>query len=224
MNTASIDRLLDPAPLPLEMGYERLQSGVLHVACRTDLQRCSGEMFEWWFRSRPDTPRYRWWHPLDHLSSEWLEGRDGTYVGSIHKVEESFNGTPAKQLLIQFCEPGEFFSAAALVASRASALVCARGGESWNAPRNAAGQVMGSRLFHVGRDTDWGLVLRSHFYLGWDLPAIGKSREQIVQMIPDATAPALLAHCYNEFSFLSRFLPSLFVAENRATHAVALPW
>lgn len=35
---------------------------------------------------------------------------------------------------------------------------------------------------------------------------------------------ALLAHCYNEFIFLSRFLPSLFVAENRATQAVPLPW
>ena len=50
------------------------------------------------------------------------------------------------------------------------------------------------------------------------------SAAQVAQMVPDPIAPALLAHCYNEFSFLSRFLPSLFGAENRATHAVALPW
>ena len=43
-------------------------------------------------------------------------------------------------------------------------------------------------------------------------------------MIPEAFAVALLQHCYNEFTFLSRFLPSLCVAETRATHPVALPW
>ena len=228
MNTTDIDRLLHPDPLPLEMGFERLPSGVLHVACRTDLHRCKGDMLEWWFKFRPDTQHYVWWHPVDHISSQWLEAQTGTHIGSIHKVEERFSGTPAKQLLIQLREPAEFFSPAALKQARSSGavhgLVCGRGGESWQAQRNPAGQVMGSRLFHICRDTEWGGVLRSHFFLGWDLPAIGKSPEQIAQMIPDATAPALLAHCYNEFTFLSRFLPSLFIAENRATQAVPLPW
>ena len=102
--------------------------------------------------------------------------------------------------------------------------MCGRGGESWDAPRDSAGRVLGSRLFHVCRDTEWGLVLRSHFFLGCDLPAVGKSPAEISALIPDAAAPALLAHCYNEFTFLSRFLPSLFIAENRHSHAVALPW
>jgi len=83
---------------------------------------------------------------------------------------------------------------------------------------------MGSRLFHICRDTEWGTVLRSHFFLGWDLPLIGKQPQDIAQMIGDEVAPALLAHCYNEFTFLSRFLPSLHIAENRATHPVSLPW
>lgn len=228
MTFEHLDRLLDATPLPLEMGYERLPSGVLHVACRTDLQRCSGEMFEWWFASRPDTQRYRWWHPLDHISSTWLEGRDGTHIGAIHQVEERFGDSPPRQLLIQLCEPAEFFSAPALSAARqagaVSGLVCGRGGESWQAPRDAGGQVLGSRLFHLCRDTSWGTVLRSHFFLGWDLPMAGATAARITQMIPDAAGPALLQHCYSEFTFLSRFLPSLFIAENRDTHAVALPW
>jgi DAPG hydrolase PhiG domain len=37
--------LLNPTPMPLETGYERLPDGVLHVACRTDLHGCTGEMF-----------------------------------------------------------------------------------------------------------------------------------------------------------------------------------
>ena len=68
------------------------------------------------------------------------------------------------------------------------------------------------------------MVLRSHFYAGWELLAIGKTAAQITAMIPDEAAPALLRHCYNEFTFLSRFLPSLFIAENRATHPVRVPW
>ena len=136
MQTTDLDRLLARAPLPLEMGYERLANGVLHVACRTDLQRCSGEMFAWWFRFRPNSQHYVWWHPVDHISSEWQEGSAGTHIGSVHKVEERFSGTPAKQLLIQVGEPSEFFSAAALATARETAavsgLVCGRGGESWH--------------------------------------------------------------------------------------------
>jgi hypothetical protein len=228
MNIEDIDRLLDPAPMALEMGYERLPTGVLHVACRTDLHRCRGAMFEWWFRSRPNTQQYIWWHPLDHISSEWLEGKEGTHIGSIHKVEERFGGGPSKQLLIQCREPAEFFSAAALdraqTAGHVHGMVCGRGGESWQAPRNPAGQVMGSRLFHICRDTEWGTVLRSHFFLGCDLPAIGKTPGQIAELIPDPVGPALLGHCYNEFTFLSRFLPSLYIAENRDSPPVQLPW
>ena len=228
MQPDHFDRLLDPAPMPIEMGYERLQSGVAHIACRTDMHGCSGEMLEWWFRFRPNTQHYVWWHPVDHVSSEWLEAKEATHIGAIHKVEERFTGSPAKQLLIQLREPAEFFSAEALSRARAaghvSGLICGRGGESWQAPRDPAGRVMGTRLIHVARDTPWGCALRSHFYLGHDLPLIGKTPEQIRTMIPDEVAPSLLQHCYDEFSFLSRFLPSMFMAENRATHPVSLPW
>ena len=228
MQPDHFDRLLDPAPMPIEMGYERLQSGVAHIACRTDMHGCSGEMLEWWFRFRPNTQHYVWWHPVDHVSSEWLEAKEGTHIGSIHKVEERFTGSPAKQLLIQVREPAEFFSAGSLsrarTAGHVSGLICGRGGESWQAPRDPAGRVMGTRLIHVARDTPWGCALRSHFYLGHDLPLIGKTPEQIRTMIPDEVAPSLLQHCYDEFSFLSRFLPSMFMAENRATHPVSLPW
>lgn len=228
MDMNKLDRLLDPAPLTLEMGYERLENGVLHIACRTDLHACTGEMFEWWFRSRPSTQQYIWWHPTDHISSDWLEVHDGTHIGSIHKVEERFSGSESKQLLIQFAKPDEFFSesaiANAIVNQHTSAIICGRGGESWQAPRNSLGQIMGSRLFHICRDTDWGCVLRSHFFLGWDLPSIGKSPHDLRNMIGDQVAPALLGHCYNEFTLLSRFLPSLFIAENRETHPVHLPW
>lgn len=228
MNIHEVTRLLDPAPMPLETGYERLPDGVLHVACRTDLHGCTGEMFEWWFRSRPNTQQYVWWHPVDHVSSEWEGGTSDTHVGSTHIVEEFFTGLPAAKLLIQFRPNDEFFDPTAYEEARregrVSASVCGRTGMSWEAPRLLDGRVLGGRLLHIARDTHWGCALRSHFYMGQDLPGAGKSASEIAEMIPDAFGIALLQHCYNEFTFLSRFLPSLFVAENRKTHQVKLPW
>ncbi len=228
MQLNEVNRLLDPTPMPLETGYERLPDGVLHVACRTDLHGCTGEMFEWWFRSRPDTQQYVWWHPVDHVFSDWIGGSTDTHVGSIHKVEEYFTGLPAEKLLIQFRSNDEFFDAAAYAAARkdgrVTGSVCGRVGMSWEAPRLPDDRILGGRLLHITRDTPWGCALRSHFYLGQDLPSIGKSAQEVEEIVPDALGIALLQHCYNEFTFLSRFLPSLFIAENRKTHAVNVPW
>lgn len=228
MQLTDANRLLDPAAMALETGWERDADGVLHVACRTDLHGCTGAMFEWWFRFRPNTQHYVWWHPVDHVFSDWIGGNGSTHVGSTHKVEEFFTGMPAQKLLIQFRDASEFFDAAAYAEARAerrvTAAVCGRTGMGWDAPALPDGRLLGGRLLHVGRDTPWGCALRSHFFMGQDLPAAGKSPAEVREMVPDAFAPALLQHCYNEFTFLSRFLPSLYIAENRATHPVALPW
>jgi DAPG hydrolase PhiG domain len=228
MLLSEVNRLLDPSPMPLEMGYERLPNGALHIACRTDLHRCTGEMFEWWFRFRPNTQQYIWWHPVDHVSSQWIEVTEGTHIGSIHKVEEYFSGQPMAQLLIQFRDPTEFFDAEQYALARSekriTAAICGRTGRSWDALRDDQGRMLGSRLLHIGRDTEWGCVLRSHFYLGNDLPAKGLSPEEVTAAVPEIAGQALLQHCYNEFTYLSRFLPSLFIAENRNTHKVKVPW
>jgi hypothetical protein len=228
MNFSDISPLLDPRPMPLETGFERLADGVLHVACRTDLHDCSGEMFEWWFRFRPNTQQYVWWHPIDHVSSDWVECRDGTHVGSVHIVEEYFTGLPAAKLAIQFRDAKEMFEPAAYARARESgfvtAAVCARIGLSHTPARDSENRIIGGRLLHIGRDTAWGCVLRSHFYLGQDLPGIGKSPAEIEAAFPDEFGGALLQHCYNEFTYLSRFLPSLYIAENRGKLPLIPPW
>jgi hypothetical protein len=185
-------------------------------------------MFEWWFRFRPDTQKYIWWHPVDHVSSEWAEGEADTHVGSVHLVEEFFTGLPAEKLSIQFREPTEFFNSADYQKARqtraVTAAVCARIGLSHEAARDPSGAIVGGRLLHIGRDNPGGCALRSHFYLGQDLPALGKSPAEISQIFTDDFGRALLQHCYNEFTFLSRFLPSLYIAENRQSRTVAVPW
>ena len=228
MEFSAIDALLDPTPLPLECGYERFADGVLHVAVRTDLHGCRGEMFDWWFRWRCNTQQYVWWHPVDHISSDWRDGQDRTHVGSTHVVEERFTGLPAERLSIQFRDPSEFFDPDHYQIARekgaVTAAVLGRVGLSWDPPRGDDGAVLGGRLLHLGRDTPWGCALRSHFYLGQDLPTMGLAPEAVEEAFPDEFGRALLMHCYNEFTFLSRFLPSLYVGEHRDSIAVDLPW
>lgn len=228
LSLAGVGRLLDPAPMPLEMGWERLDDGVLHVAIRTDMRGCTGAMFDWWFGSRLDTRDYIWWHPLDHVSSSWEGGTEGSAVGAIHVVEERSTTRPAQNLLIQFRDPAELFGADPLAAAKASGAVStalvARGTARHLDRRDDDGRVIGTRLVHLGRDTDWGMVLRTHFFLGADLPAMGVPADRLVDIFPDAQAPDLLQHCYDEFSFLARFLPARHVAENRATIPVVRPW
>jgi hypothetical protein len=228
MKITEIPALLNAAPMPLETGYERFDDGVLHVACRTDLHACTGEMFEWWFRFRPNTQQYIWWHPIDHVFSDWIETRAGTHVGSIHVVEEYFTGLPAEKLSIQFRDATEFFEPADYAAARTekavTAAVCARIGLSHEPARDPQGRILGGRLLHIGRDTRWGCALRSHFYLGLDLPALGRSPAEVEAIFPDEFGRALLQHCYNEFTYLSKFLPSLFIAENRTSLELTPPW
>jgi hypothetical protein len=210
--------LLDPEPLPLEMGIRRLDSGQLHVAARTDMHRCAGRMFEWWFRFAPDTQAYAWWHPLDHVSSAWRETNPRTHVGSTHVVEERLGADEVHFLQIRFEDPAVTFGAQAVERARergdVSALVCAHIGFGEDPPRDDEGRPLGGRLAHIGRDTEWGMVLRSRFWLGVGLD----------QGPPDELGLALMKHAYTEFMYLSRFLPSLYVAENRETEHPPFPW
>lgn len=210
--------LLDPDPLPLEMGIQRLDSGQLHVAARTDMHRCKGRMFEWWFRFAPDTQQYAWWHPVDHVSSDWLETSPTTHVGSTHLVVEKLGGDDILTLHIRFEDPAITFGEEAVRAARdngdVSALVCAHIGFGDEPPRDEKGRPIGGRMAHIGRDTEWGMVLRSRFWLGVDTP----------EQVPDEIGLGLVKHAYTEFHYLSRFLPSLYIAENRESEVPPFPW
>ena len=222
------DRLLDPTPMPMETGYQRLASGVLDIAVRTDLHGCSGAMFDWWFTSRPGDREYRWWHPLDHISSRWegepTEGAEGT----THVVEERLTNLPAQKLFIQFRSPTELFDAQKLAEARAagavSGLVSGRVAPQEVASYTPEGALIGTRVVHLCRDTDWGTALRSRFLFGFDLPAMGLAPEQVAELVPEVMGPNLVQHCYDEFTFLSRILPALYTAEHLDQEDIRRPW
>ncbi|KAG1312491.1 hypothetical protein G6F62_014253 [Rhizopus arrhizus] len=70
-------------------------------------------------------------------------------------------------------------------------------------------------MLHVARDTPFGCVLRSRFVLGLDSAEPQRDAS-------DAVGLGLLRHCYTEFSFLSRLLPSLYYGERANAFATEL--
>jgi DAPG hydrolase PhiG domain len=214
--------LLDQEPLSLEMGVQRQPSGVLHVAARTDMPRCSGPMFEWWFRFAPDTEQYSWWHPLDHISSEWRETSARTHVGSTHVVRERLNGGEIHDLLIHFVDEGEFFGGDHARRARErgdiSGVVCAYIGIGHDAEHDERGRPKGGRMAHIARDTPTGMVLRSRFWLGEGLP------EASARSIPDGLGIDLMQHAHTEFKYLAAFLPSLYIADPHERAAAVPVW
>jgi hypothetical protein len=225
MELREIDALLDPRPLPLEMGVERLPSGALHVAVRTPMAGCKGRMLTWWFGWLETSQHYSWWHPADHVSSAWENWAPGRYIGAVHVVEERLGGEEVYPLRIQFREPEEFFTPAvlreAMASGKVSAVVSGRVGVGREVERDAAGRILGGRLFHVARDTAYGMTLRSHFYLGADLPG---TPEEVARAVPEAMGLGLMQHSHSEFAFLARFLPALYHAENRDREEIPFPW
>lgn len=211
-------RVLDPEPLPLETGVTRLDSGTLLVAARTDMPFCAGPMFEWWFRFAPDSGQYLWWHPLDHVSSEWRETNPRTHVGSTHVVRERLSGSEVHDLVIHFVDEDEFFggdhAARAREEGRVSGLVCAYIGNGHDGPTDDRGRPIGGRMCHVARDTAEGMVLRSRFWLGYDAP------KEIAAEIPEAMGLQLMQHANTEFRYLGKYLPSLYRADPETRSAV----
>ncbi len=218
-------RLLDPRPQAIETGVQRLASGVLHVAARTDMPFCTGKMFEWWFRFAPDTRQYAWWHPLDHVSSSWVETSPLTHIGSTHIVEERLGGDEVVPLQIHFVDPREIFGVDAyedaLARGDISTVVAAQTGNGPEPLRDEQGRPNMGRLTHICRDTPDGMVLRSRFWLG---AGTGLPPEVLQSVIPDAMGLGLMQHAHTEFKYLARFLPSLYMAENRGTEEPPSVW
>jgi hypothetical protein len=215
---AEIDRLLDPAPLPVETGWCFRPDRVGYVAVRTAMPAVTAEMVEWWFDWHPRDPdRYRLWHPLAHRDNS-LEPAASPgakpYWGAVHHPVEDV-GTGMVRARIAFQPPSAIgFSTDALGDPEVATLVCAYVGDDTRRLRHSV-------LAHVFLAADEGLVLRSHFWLGAAirpyLPpplaaplAVAASNRLVRRLaLPDSLPRSLATHCAEEFANLAVLLPEL---------------
>lgn len=215
---AAVDRLLDPAPLPVETGWCTLSDGVGYVAVRTPMPAVAAEMVDWWFEWHPQDPlRYRIWHPEAH-SDNSLELPPPPAVkahwGAVHHPVEDI-GTGTVHARICFLRPTRFgFSTDALDDPAVATIVCGEVGDDRRRTRHSA-------MAHVFlRDGD-GVVLRSHFWLGaWIRPylpaplaapaALAMNNRPMRRLaLPTGLPRALAGHCAEEYANLATLLPEL---------------
>jgi hypothetical protein len=93
-----------------ETGVERLDDGRLQFSIRHEvLTGVTPAMLVWWFNNMDgtmrigdiDVPRYRVWHPLDHVALTYIRpGRDGRKFSSGAKIriQEIFHRNPRYQI------------------------------------------------------------------------------------------------------------------------------
>lgn len=224
LDLSHINEMLAPEPLRLETGIARLPSGALVVAIRTDMHGCKGRMFDWWFKFFETSQHIRWWHPIDHKEHRgwdhhWRRGE--RYIGATVRALQSLGDIPPTLATLKFHDPKELFSPPELETAfrreNVSSVVYARTGFGDHPTLDTNGDPVDGLMVQLTRDTPFGCVLRSRFY-------IGLSKADALREVPDALGLGLLRHCYNEFTFLSRCLPSLYYGEHANGEQPPLPW
>jgi DAPG hydrolase-like protein len=165
---------------------------------------CTGAMVAWWFSFIQTTDQYLWWHPRDHVFSDWDGPRGtGTYVGGTHLVHEYIGGRIHK-LKINFRDPSAILDTSRFERAGVSAVVYGRGG-----PLEAP--VWSAHLCHPVQDTPEGCVVRSRFWLGdLDPKPPGVTPAELRELVPDDMVQGLHRHASEEMSILGGFLPTLY--------------
>ncbi len=215
---ADLDRLLDPAPLPVETGWCFRLDHVGYVAVRTAMPGVSAEMIEWWFDWHPRDPdRYRAWHPLAHTdNSIELPATLGAkrHWGAVHHPVEDV-GTGTVHARIAFLPPTAIgFSSDARDDPAVATIVCGYVGDDKRRLRHSV-------MAHVFLSAEDGLVLRSHFWLGaavrpylpvpFAAPFGLALNNRVVRRLslPRNLPRSLATHCAEEYANLATLLPEL---------------
>ena len=213
MHLSNANQMLDNFYLPFESGWKRLDSGVVFVAARTHMIGVTPAMIDWYLGFLHHTEEYLWWHPRDHVWSDWEVPANlpGGYIGRTHLVHE-YLGSHLAKLRINFRDPGEILDkdrfAENKVGTAVWAYVGAIGESGWF-----------GRLLHLVQETPEGCVMRSRFWLGEmdPAPTPKPTLDMLKQMVPDELGAGLFAHCCEEMSILASFLPTVYRIHNPKT-------
>ena len=188
----------------LELRYERA-----HMIMTIEHELVRGvtpEMLDWWFRhidgemvvSGRTYPRYRVWHPLDHIDWQLVVGDPQSVgIGAKFRIIEAFGRNPA--WLVDSVETVTKLDGTGIRLER---------------------HMLGSEIFkleHWFEPADGGTRYRSRMELGADT-AFGRllfNRIIRPMVFGDLMGPAWLKHNVEEVGNFEHFLPELFAREAR---------
>ena len=161
------------------------REGIRDLVVEHELKDVTPEMMDWWWDNIDTTERYAQWHPLDHISFEWIAvPEQGGHIGREQLVRERIAGIPMS-ILIRWEDPGSVTHEYEYVLA-------------------ASGKIGDNKRFYFKHEYEAGenaLKLRSTF----SLPS----------KLPDFFFRGLEEHCHEEFQYLSGFLPKLYECKMR---------
>jgi DAPG hydrolase PhiG domain len=212
-----VERLLDPAPLPVETGWCTLPDGVGYVAVRTSMPAVSGAMVDWWFDWHPrESERYRVWHPAAHRANSLQPPAHSgakAHWGSVHHPVEDV-GVGVVRARVAFHRPSEMGCSSDYHDDpEVATIVCGYAGDDRRRVRHTP-------MYHVFLRAGDGVVLRSRFWLGAAVRPYGPAGAIGARLLNNgfvrrATLPArlpraLATHCAEEYANLAALLPELY--------------
>lgn len=213
MQLADANDLLAAPISSFESGWVRHPDGRAHVAARTHMIGCKAKVVEWWFGYVQTTEHYKWWHPRDHVFSDWIGERGtGRYIGGTHIAHEYFGGGPTLfKLKINFRDPSAILDTGRFAQAGVAAAIYARTG-----PLDR--DLWVGHTLHLVYDTPEGCVMRSRFWLGeLDPTPTNISPEEMRELVPDERVQGLHQHASEEMSILGGMLPTLYRMNNSLT-------
>ncbi|MDD4370076.1 MAG: phloretin hydrolase [Anaerostipes sp.] len=212
------NKLLDSTPVVGDTGYGIFKDGTGYVANVTSMPNVTPEMFYWWFAWHPlEDLRYKIWFPEAHFYARTMnreQALDET-LSMRHRIWDTTHlicenvVTGAEDIVLDFLSPDRMGFDESLLDEHTTAMVCANGHPKF------PGQGLNCVMAHVLRQGNNGYELRSQFWIGYQI--VNRNLCRVIPedvSIPLEGAKALFSHCCEEFSNLSRFLPSLYEEES----------
>lgn len=208
--TAFCDKneILSSEKLQNEMGFQKLSDGNYLVSMTCPMEGITPEMISWWFWWHPQkSERYKAWFPGEHYGVSFAK-KDKAYFNQdkLPSFRENSQfpieriGKIIMPLRIDFKTPESFgFSKKLMEENSIPLIVC--GDVS-----AVGGLVSHTKMAHIFKKTENGLLLISRFWIGETLknPVLRKV------ILNDDTAKGMAEHCYVEYRNLVEVLKALY--------------
>lgn len=191
-----------------EMGFRKFSNGGYLVSMTCPMRGITPEMINWWFWWHPQkSERYKAWFPGEHYAVSYAK-KDKAYFSQAHLPQFQDNsqfpveriGKIVMPLRIDFTTPEKFgFSKEEMEKNGIPLIVC--GDVS-----AMGGLVKHTKMAHIFKSTNDGLMLISRFWIGETLksPILRKA------ILTDETAKGMAEHCYVEYRNLVEVLKELY--------------
>ena len=223
MPITSISDLCDKDAPYAENGYCVMPDGSGYVAVRQFLPGVTPEMLEWWgvWHAREDLRYKIWYYPghqqvtilnpdaddVETAMPKHIAGRSSMRY-EMQMIEDT--GLGSENVRIKFLTPEQMGFDMDRMAKGDIVFISGGNGSSWTQEANS--RKISAVVCHVGYRAEGGLILQSHFWMGWNFDEKGEAH---LMLPPGAKIPifgpkSLSNHCVNEFASLANFLPAIY--------------